>query len=198
MKNAVFVLVCVLLQGLVGCAGRSADSPVSALGLTPTEWASLSRPGPSHKLLAPFVGEWDVRMTFWSSPNAQPQTSVGSSTISWVLGGRFLQEQFKGATAGDSFEGMGIMGYDNATRTFNTLWIDSLNTTMAVASGRFFPEKNVFELTSELYDPLLSREKEVRSTLRFTSNDSYVFSMIDQSPEGKQFKSLEMEYTRKK
>jgi hypothetical protein len=197
MRNFCLIAVCALLCGVVGCVGRASERPVSAVGLTPTEWASLSRPGPSHKVLAPFVGEWNVRMTFWSSPSAKPETSTGSSSIAWVLGQRFLQEKFTGAVAGDSFEGMGIIGYDNASRVFKTIWVDSLNTTMAMASGKFFAEKNTFELTSELYDPLLSREKTVRSTIQFTSNDSYLFSMIDESPEGKEFKSLEMEYTRK-
>jgi hypothetical protein len=136
-------------------------------------------------------------MAFWSSPNAKPETSTGTSSISWVLGQRFLQEKFSGTAGGDSFEGMGIMGYDNASKVFKTVWVDSLNTAMAMAAGRFFAERNTFELTSQLYDPLLSREKTVRSTIQFTSNDSYIFSMIDESPEGREFKSLEMEYTRK-
>ena len=197
MKKLNFVLVCVLVQSLAGCIGRASERPVSAVGLTPTEWASLSRPGPSHKVLAPFVGEWDVRMTFWSSPGSKPETSQGVSSISWILGERFVQEKFTGTAGGDPFEGMGVMGYDNASRVFNTIWVDSLNTTMAMASGKFFAEGNIFELTSKLYDPLLSREKTVRSTIQFTSNDSYIFSMIDESPEGKEFKSLEMAYSRK-
>jgi hypothetical protein len=197
MKNLGLVLVCALLQGIIGCSGRTSERPVSAVGLTPTEWASLSRPGPSHKVLAPFVGEWNVRMTFWSSPSSKPEISTGTSSISWILGERFVQEKFSGSAGGDAFEGMGIMGYDNASRVFKTMWVDSLNTAMAMASGKFFAERNAFELTSQLYDPLLSREKTVRSTIHFTSNDSYIFSMIDESPEGKEFKSLEMEYTRK-
>ncbi len=177
--------------------GRDADG-VSAIGLTPMEWAALSKPGASHSLLDAFVGEWDVRLTFWSGPQSKASTSTGTSTLSWVLGKRFLQEEFHGEVAGEKFDGMGLMGYDNGSRTFKTIWLDSLNTAMTMASGRYIPESNIFELSSSVYDPLVSGEKTVRSTLQFTSNDTYVFSMIDRSPEGKEFVSLKMEYSRKR
>jgi hypothetical protein len=188
--------VFVILQ-CVACAtrGPGADG-VSAIGLTPQEWAALSQPSSAHNLLQRFVGEWEVKLTFWSAPGAQGQSSHGHSSITWILGRRFVQEQFKGQALGASFEGMGILGYDNGAREFKTLWLDSLNTAMTVATGRYAPDTQTFELESELYDPLRSGIKVVRSTLRFTSSDSYVFTMQDESPEGKSFTALEMVYVR--
>lgn len=192
------LLVVFLLVQCVACSARPSGSDgVSAIGLTPHEWADLSQPGASHELLAPFVGEWDVKLTFWSSPNTKGISSRGRSSIVWILGGRFVQEQFRGKAAGEPFEGLGVMGYDNGSRQFRTLWLDSLNTAMTVATGRYVPDTNTFELSSELYDPLRSGVKVVRSSLRFMSRDSYVFSMQDESPEGKPFTSLEMVYSRK-
>lgn len=188
-----------LVLCMTGCAIRSGDRSdgVSAVGLTPSQWSALSKPGTSHSLLAPFVGEWNVRLTFWSGPQSKASVSTGTSTISWILGKRFVQERFQGEAGGEAFDGMGLMGYDNGSRAFKTIWLDSLNTAMTMASGRYVPESNTFELTSDVYDPLVSGEKTVRSTLQFTSNDAYVFTMIDRSPEGKEFVSLTMEYSRK-
>lgn len=198
MKKIGMLLVVSLLH-VVGCSTRPhGEGGVTAGGLTPTQWASLSRPGASHKLLEPFIGEWSVEMTFWSSPDSKGESSRGTSRISWVLGKRFVEEQFKGEAAGAAFEGLGIMGYDNGSRTFSTVWIDSLNTALTTATGRYVPDQNAFELVSQLYDPLLSRAKTVHSTLRFSSPDSYVFTMTDESPEGKRFTSLEMIYRRKR
>lgn len=186
---------------IIQCAGCAARGPgadgVSAIGLTPHEWASLSQPSSAHDLLQQFVGEWSVKLTFWSSPGAQGQSSHGHSSIAWMLGRRFVQEHFKGQILGESFEGLGIIGYDNGAREFKTLWLDSLNTAMTVATGRYVSHTQTLELESELYDPLRSGVKVVRSTLRFTSPDSYVFTMHDESPDGKSFTSLEMVYARK-
>ncbi|MFO0416519.1 MAG: DUF1579 family protein [Pseudomonadota bacterium] len=189
----VFSVACCAL----GCATLSDSDGVSARSLSPSDWAALSRPGESHKLLDLFVGEWDVKLTFWSSPYSVSSESSGRSTIASILGGRFLEERFEGHLGGERYEGRGIMGYDNASRRFQSVWLDSLNTAVALSSGRFDPDQRIFKMVSKMYDPLIGGEKEVRSEIRLNSNDSYTFSMIDRSPEQRDFTSLKMEYTRR-
>jgi hypothetical protein len=194
------LVVMIIFLNCAGCfRGSRLNLPdgVSAVGLTPSEWASLSKPGPSHKLLASFAGDWDVKVTFWSDPKSKGDSSSGTSKISWILGDRFLQENFKGKIAGEDYVGLGIIGYDNGSRTFKTVWADSLNTAMTTSVGKYDPERNTFELESQVYDPLVSGVKSVYSTIKINSPDSYTFSMLDRSPEGREFKSLEMEYSRR-
>jgi hypothetical protein len=202
MRSGVrLALAMTLLLNCLGCFGAnriSGTEGVSAVGLTPSEWASLSKPGPSHKLLESFAGDWDVKVTFWSDPKAKGESSSGRSKISWILGGRFLQENFQGKIAGESYIGLGLIGYDNGSRAFTTVWADSLNTAMTTSVGKYDPERNSLELESEVYDPLVSGVKTVYSRIKITSPDSYTFSMLDRSPEGREFKSLEMEYSRAK
>jgi hypothetical protein len=187
-----------LIAHCLACSTRSPGADgVSVIGLTPHQWASLGQPGLTHKLLQPFIGEWDVKLTFWSSPDSKGQSSNGHSSITWILGQRFVQEKFRGEVAGESFDGVGILGYDNGSREFRSLWIDSLNTAMTVASGRYLQDAQTFEFSSELYDPLRSATKVVKSRLQVTSDNSYVFTMQDESPEGKSFTSLEMAYSRR-
>lgn len=186
---------------LASCSMRSSGGDidgVSAQGLTPGEWASLSQRGPSHKLLDMFVGDWNAQISFWSAPGADPQRSRGTSSIRWILGDRFLQEDFKGDVVGEQFQGMGLMGYDNAARQFKTVWIDSLNTALAVSYGKFLAERNAFDMASDVYDPLLGRTKTVRSMLAIESPDKYSFSMVDTAPNGQEFTSLEILYSRKR
>jgi hypothetical protein len=192
--------VLVLLLLLSACAqrlGAGERDGISAVGLTPGEWAALSKPGPSHRLLESFVGEWNVKLTFWSEPNSTGQSSSGQSQISWVLGKRFIQEQFTGYIAGEAYRGLGMIGYDNGSRSFKTVWADSLNTALTTSSGRFYPDTNTIILESEVYDPLVSGIKTVHSKLQIDSPNAYTFVMTDTSPEGKQFTSLEMRYQRK-
>ena len=88
------------------------------------------------------------------------------------------------------------MGYDNGSRTFKSVWLDSLNTAMTTATGRYNPDIHAIEFESQVYDPLRSGTKTVSSVLQFLSADSYTFTMTDISPEGERFTSLLMEYTR--
>jgi len=201
MRNICWAVVSIILVCSAGCSLRknaSVEDGVSARALTPMEWAALSRPGPSHKLLEMFAGEWESEISFRSGPDEERQVSAGTSSIHWVLGDRFLQEDFQGEASGEKFQGMGLMGYDNGARQFKMVWIDSLNTALAVSSGRYNSERNVFEMTSDVYDPLLGGVKTVKSVLHIKSPDKYEFSMLDTAPNGREFTSFEMVYTRKK
>jgi hypothetical protein len=190
--------VCFILVPLIsGCFGRSIEG-VSPVGLTPTEWASLSKPGPAHTLLEMFVGEWDSTITVRSEPGGRSETSRGRSSINRVLGGRFLQENFEGEAAGEKFQGMGVMGYDNGARQFKFVWIDSLNTALTISSGSYSPDRNRFEMASEVYDPLLGGLKTVRASLQIKNRDEYEYVMVDTAPNGKEFISFEMRYTRRR
>jgi len=181
-----------------GCSLRPSDQEgVQSEGLSPTEWASLSQPGPSHNLLNLFAGSWDVTIKFWSSPDGEPQESRGSSQLSWILGGRFLKEDFDGEALGERYQGLGIFGYDSGARLFTTVWLDSLNTALALQKGHYLAEQNKFELTGEVYDPLLGRTKTTRSAIRVISHDNYELTMTDTAPNGAEFRSLEIRYARK-
>lgn len=195
LRNTLLAVLTVLT--ISACSFRSSRDGVSPVGLTPSAWAALSQPGASHRLLEIFQGEWDATITVRSGPGETAQVSTGRSSIHWILGKRFLQEDFKGKTAGEEFEGMGLLGYDNGARAFKMVWVDSLNTALSVSTGKYVPESNIFEMVSEVYDPLLGKEKTVRSTLQVTSDDSYRFVMEDTAPSGKKFISFEILYTRR-
>lgn len=197
MRLGATLLTLLTSVALSACSLRSSKDGVSPVGLTPAAWAALSQPGASHRLLEIFEGQWDATITVRSGPGETTQISKGQSTIHWILGKRFLQEDFKGETAGEKFDGMGLLGFDNGARAFKMVWVDSLNTALSVSTGTYVPESNIFEMVSEVYDPLLGREKTVRSTLQVMSSDSYRFVMEDTAPSGKKFISFEILYTRR-
>lgn len=180
-----------------GCSFGGRGDGVRPEDLTPAEWTSLSKPGSSHQLLSMFAGAWDVRITFWSSPDAHPQDSVGTSQLTWILGDRFLKEDFEGDVLGERYNGLGLMGYDAAARRFMTVWLDSLNTAIAYQQGVYDPDAKSFELTGEMYDPLLGRKKTTRSEIQVLSPDKYSVTMTDTTSTGATFKSLEIVYSRK-
>src|SRR4051812_3523771 len=53
-------------------------------------------PGPGHKALDQYVGNWKCEVKCWMDPNGQPQQSKGTAKIGWIMGGRYLQEEFHG------------------------------------------------------------------------------------------------------
>lgn len=196
LGKGLFVFVSILMVS--GCAARGKTDGVSPEHLTPNDWVSLGKPGSFHQILDGFVGTWDVHVSSWSDPKANPDVSVALSRSKWILGNRFLEERFDGSMAGQYYKGRGIMGYDAGARLFTSIWIDSLNTSMAISKGKFSPDSKTFELVGEVYDPLMGRMKETYTEIRLVSNDEYEINMIDNAPNGRKFRSLSLVYRRKK
>jgi hypothetical protein len=75
--------------------------------------------------------------------------------------------------------------------------MDSLNTSIATSKGIYNPETATFALRGDVYDPLLGRPKETRTLIQIISKDSYKVTLVDRTARGKDFKSLELTYTRR-
>src|SRR6266852_1226653 len=75
--------------------------------------AEAGKPGPEHKKLQPFVGNWTFTMKVWTDPSQTPAELKGTIERKWIMDGRFVQESVRSecAKTGKTFEGMGLVGY---------------------------------------------------------------------------------------
>ena len=191
----------IALSAVVWCAGCAPRSLEDMLGvkprnLTAEQFAVLSQPGASHEVLTTFVGEWNVDVLSRSSPDANPERSSARSSSSWILGYRYVREKYKSLEMGPRYEGLGFLGYDAGAHVYSSVWMDSLNTSIATSRGVFNAETGTFALKGEVYDPLLGRMKETRTLMQILSADSYKVTMVDRTARGEDFISLELTYNR--
>src|SRR5215207_815100 len=75
-------------------------------------------PGSAHQALEPLVGEWNVEVKTWMTPDAPPVTSKGTAKSTWTLKGRFVQQEFSGEFMGQPFHGISFTGYDNVRQKY--------------------------------------------------------------------------------
>src|SRR5262245_45667149 len=67
---------------------RKVPSPDALLKLL----AKAGKPGPEHKKLEPFVGEWTFTLKVWTNPSESPAVLKGTVQRKWIMGGRFILE----------------------------------------------------------------------------------------------------------
>ena len=53
------------------------------------------KPGPEHRKLQPFVGDWTLTVRLWTDPSQPPAEAKGTVQRKWIMGGRFVQETAK-------------------------------------------------------------------------------------------------------
>jgi len=156
----------------------------------------LSQPGEYHELLKAFVGTWSADVKMWMDPNAPPVVSKGQATFKLIFEGRFLDGDFLGEFMGMPFKGINIMGYDNAKKEFFSIWLDNSTTGLISSTGTYDADTKKYHFRAETFDPVSRQTMEMREEAYFASNDEYISVTYAKFKDGKEFKNMEMKYTR--
>lgn len=159
-------------------------------------WMEYMTPGPMHEMLAEGVGEWTTVSKFWMDPTGEPMVVDGSGTIEMILGGRYEKSTHTSTMMGMQTEGFSITGYDNATGEFTAIWIDNLGTGTAIVKGKYDESTNSILSTGTMVDPMTGQEMEIREVRTFVDENNQFLEMWIMH-NGQEFKSMEIEFTRK-
>ncbi len=218
MGKLLLLSVVVLISALVGVTLVADDMLTEPPPMAPAEeaeappaadpmmeqmaaWAQLAAPGVHHQSLGPFAGSWHVTVTFWMSPGSEPTVNEGTSEVRWVLGGRFLQENFQntmqmGEHTG-TFEGLGLTGYDNAKQQYVGTWSDTMSTSIMMWTGQFDESNNVLTTICEFECPKTSLSTTMRSVSRIVSDDEVLVQMFSTVGDQPEYQCLELAYRRR-
>ncbi len=158
----------------------------------------LASPGPGHKKLDALVGTWQAKTTMWMDPSKPPMVSDGTSVHKWVLGGRYLEQSFDGTLMGGPFSGLGYTAYDNYKKKYISTWMDTAETTILITTGTFDAAGKVLTTIGKTDDYSTGKSSTVREVMTLTSKDEIQFEMWSPGPDGKDFRFMEIIYTRKK
>jgi len=161
-------------------------------------WMDYMTPGESQKMLAKYAGVWNIENTMWMTPDNPPTTSKGVCTTSMSLGGRYQQSDFKAEMMGQPFEGQGMIAYDNAKKAFINTWIDNMGTGVMVLQGSWDPGTRTISFKGTMVDPMTGNDTPVRELYTFTDDDHYTMAMFSNSPQGKEYKNMEIHFSRNK
>lgn len=154
-------------------------------------------PGEAHQRLNPLAGSFDLVTKMWMGPDAEAVEGGGTGEHQWILGGRFLAQSYQGSFMGMPFEGIGYMGYDNIQKKYVSTWMDSMGTGIMAGEGSYKGD-GVFEFWAEYPDASTGKIVKFREILEIESNDTHTLTMYMAGADGKEFKNMEIRYTRKK
>jgi len=154
-------------------------------------------PGAAHKALDNMIGTWDTKATMWMVPGGDPMVGTGSTENTWILGGRFVEQRFKGDFMGMPFEGRGYTGYDNVKKQYFGTWMDNMGTGMMTSVGTG-GSGNTMTFKATYADPMTGKDTMMDEKVTWTDNDHMTFETWSPGPDGKMFKSMSIEYSRKK
>jgi len=167
----------------------------------------LAKLNENHKLLADMAGTWTYNIKMWMNPDpsAKPQESKGTATRKSMMDGRYFVVDVTGKMPMPgpdgklkemTFKGMGIEAYDNVKKKFVGSWIDNMGTGIMMSEGTYDPATKTFTYTGE-YEGIPGMKQKIREVLKIVDNDHQTFEWYEDRG-GKEAKTMEISYTRKK
>lgn len=136
-------------------------------------FAKLAEPGEHHAHLDAMVGTWEIEGRLWMMPGQDPVPVRGTMTTRWILGGRFLESVYEGDFMGTPVEGRGIDGYDNTSRKYVGIWMDTLSTQMARFEGQCDGTGKVRTMYAEFHDPVAGRVVKTKGVTTILEDGGY-------------------------
>jgi hypothetical protein len=160
------------------------------------KYMQAATPGPEHQKLAKLAGTWKMDVTAWMAPGAPPEKSEGTAEFKAILGGRYLLQEVKGTMGGQPFEGRGTMGFDNVTKERFATWTDSMSTGLLVMRGKCPADAKKCTTRGQGSDAVAGKMVSFAETTTMTDDNHFTFELRGPGPDGKQFKMMEIKYTR--
>jgi hypothetical protein len=189
-------LVAALAVSLTPAAGAQDKKKAADEKAAMEAWQKAMTPGDGQKKLEPLVGTFDAKVRTWMDPSKPPDDAVGTSVNTWALGDRFVQMKYEGVFLGETFNGIGYTGYDNVSKKYVSTWMDSASTGMMWSTGSL--DGKVVTMKATVNDPMTGKSSPIDEKLTITDADHHTLEMWGKAPDGKTFKMMEIQYTRKK
>jgi hypothetical protein len=98
---------------------------------------------------------------------------------------------------GMPFEGMGLDGFDNVTKEYLSVWVDNFGTGIEYLKGKFDEKTKSVVYTGSMVDPMAGKEVPTKSIMKFIDDD-HTTTEIYSFENGKEVKSMQIDYTRVK
>lgn len=154
-------------------------------------------PGPGHKVFDSLAGAWKAESTYWLTPGAPALTSSGTARVRPLLGGRYLNEQYRTKSEElGQFEGRGTLAYDRLGEEYVHTWIDTMNTGIMISRGKLSEDGKAIVMHSKFKDPVTRQDLAYRIVSQLGDGKKRTMEMFVTHPGQDEHKLMEIVYTK--
>jgi hypothetical protein len=158
-------------------------------------YKKVGTPGESHKLLEKLEGSWTTRTRGWLEGKPAME-STGTCEQKLVLDGHYLQQVYTGDMMGAPFTGINLLGYNNYTKKYESVWLDSMSTAIYFFVGKGSADGKTITQECSYDDPV--KGPSVWSSVTSIKDDNTLeFEMFVTPKGGEKEKMMEMTVSRK-
>ncbi len=160
---------------------------------------AYATPGKGQKFLVARDGDWNWTWTGFL-PDGQTMSATGESEMDIEFGGRYLVGEIEGNIAGRpaKFKGLNIVGYNNAREVFVSSWLTNEMTGIDSGVGTPNADWTQIDWVQQETNPMTGQIEEYRAVEKIEGQDKFTVSEYRKGPDGKEYQSVLLVFTRDK
>jgi hypothetical protein len=113
-----------------------------------------------------------------------------------ILGGRYQESKHVGNFMGMPFEGQSTLAWDNARKVLISTWVDNFGTGIMYMEGTWDDKTKTANFKGTMTDPLSGKLTNIRELYKVVDNNTHLMEQYA-TQEGKEYKTIEIKFTRK-
>ena len=161
-------------------------------------WQDYMTPGDVHKMMAKWDGTWNGEVTMWMYPGAPEQKSTSTTVNKMIMNGLYQQNVHTGTMMGMPFNGIGTLAYDIHKKEFMSTWIDNMGSGIMMLKGTWDDATKTITFKGKTTDPGTKSDMDVKETFTVIDDNTQEMKMFMPMPDGKEFQTMNIKFTRKK
>ena len=188
MKSALHLALWTLIAAVPAAAQTSPSAAIIA----------AATPGAAQQRLNALVGNFDVTVSVWVTPQSVPITSTAAAVGRWVMDGRFVETSLSGFVAGEPFNALSLAGHDNAGKTYQATWVDNKSTEMVWYSGIFGSDGKTAVLSGSVTNAVTGKREPVELRMSLDKDGNRITELWGKGGGKALFKLMELRFVRSK
>ncbi len=184
MKNILLLLVFIFI-----CVTANAQKK--------DPWTTYMTPNNIHKMLADYVGEFNMQISMWMTEGKAPEIVTVSSSHRMILGNRFLEMAQTGNMMGMEYSSVSTIGYNTISKLFSLTNLSNMGTGTLHLKGYWNATNKTAILTGEMINPIDSKTIMVRQKISFIDKNHLLIENFDTYKGQPEKKSIQYKLVRK-